>query len=354
MVTNLADLVCTMEVSCPACAARYSADEQKLRGKTARMRCRACDTVWLVSGAGATAPKQDSKVAAVVRRGAERERRDLFATRPPEMGSIKQTLRTPPPEALGVAARNETSVLFTVDALRAAAKEGAERPRDDYAAPHDFAPPPSSLVPVTSDDEGIIDLYALSTRGTARPVAQPLFSEPPPGAFTREVSSSSTSLDRIVIPGGMKVRKLTLAGAGAAMVVMLLACIGLAAAFKGEEPVARVNATSAVGTNGAAGAAAATPAAEATPPVTASTPAPAATVAASEAADDDEADEKMSSSHAPKKKKARAGGKRWTPKASASKAKTSSSSPARPKQAADKCGCKGEFNCILRCAAKGK
>ena len=55
-----------MDVTCPACAARYTADEQKLRGKTARMRCRACDTVWLVSG-----PEDrmsESKRAAVVKR----------------------------------------------------------------------------------------------------------------------------------------------------------------------------------------------------------------------------------------------------------------------------------------------
>src|SRR5689334_8957485 len=105
-----------MDVSCPACATRYSAEEDTLRGKTARMRCRACDTVWLVSGPPAT-----EKRAAVIKRGAERERRDLFADRPMDYGSVKQTLRPAPPSDEGVtrggavAARNESSVLFTMD-----------------------------------------------------------------------------------------------------------------------------------------------------------------------------------------------------------------------------------------------
>src|SRR5216110_2383344 len=110
-----------MEVACPACAARYTADEQKLRGKTARMRCRACDTVWLVSGS--EDKMNEAKRAAVVKRGAGRDHADLFATRPPDLGSVKQTLRPGPPDStLGVAARNETSVLFTVDALKGSAR----------------------------------------------------------------------------------------------------------------------------------------------------------------------------------------------------------------------------------------
>src|SRR5215207_1825175 len=97
----------SMEVSCPACAARYTADDSKLRGKTARMRCRACDTVWLVSGpssassiAASTADLDNTAPrAAIQRRGAERERRDLFASRPLEDSVVKETLRPPPPFA---------------------------------------------------------------------------------------------------------------------------------------------------------------------------------------------------------------------------------------------------------------
>ncbi|HSO32138.1 MAG TPA: zinc-ribbon domain-containing protein, partial [Labilithrix sp.] len=141
-----------MDVSCPACAARYKADEQKLRGKTARMRCRACDTVWLVSGPAAEIVTTESKRAAVVKRGAEREHRDLFATRPPDLGSVKQTLRPPPPDSQlsGMAARNETSVLFTVDALRGNARLNTPDPE----------PSPVSRGFALEDDEGIIDLNA--------------------------------------------------------------------------------------------------------------------------------------------------------------------------------------------------
>src|SRR4051812_17768802 len=141
-----------MDVSCPACAARYTADDEKLRGKTARMRCKACNTVWLVSGPGvsaaavisspppasavptsvapvapvATAPpskqleqndEKNDKRAAVVKKGTEREKRDLFAEREPDVASLKQTLLPPPSFGFtgGVGARNEDSVLFRVD-----------------------------------------------------------------------------------------------------------------------------------------------------------------------------------------------------------------------------------------------
>src|SRR3954471_122442 len=137
-----------MEVSGPACAARYTADEQKLRGKTARMRCRACDTVWLVSGP--EDKMSEAKRAAVVKSGKGREHADLFASRPADLGSVKQTLRPPPPDALtgGVAARNETSVLFTVDALKGTARVKTPEPE----------PAPLSSAFIASDDEGVIDL----------------------------------------------------------------------------------------------------------------------------------------------------------------------------------------------------
>ena len=142
-----------MDVTCPACAARYTADEQKLRGKTARMRCRACDTVWLVSGL--EDKMSESKRAAVVKRGADRDHRDLFASRPADLGSVKQTLRPPPPDSLtgGVAARNESSVLFTVDALKGAAR--VKTPEPEQA--------PISTAFMIADDEGVIDLNALAS-----------------------------------------------------------------------------------------------------------------------------------------------------------------------------------------------
>src|SRR5437016_558144 len=115
-----------MEVTCPACAARYTADEEKIRGKTARMRCRACDTVWLVGGDDA-APQSEERHAAVSRRNSDREKRDLFAQRPSDHGYVGATI-PPPPMASGTAARNESSVLFTLDSLKGAARVKTPEP----------------------------------------------------------------------------------------------------------------------------------------------------------------------------------------------------------------------------------
>ena len=176
-----------MEVSCPACAARYTADDEKLRGKTARMRCKACNTVWLVSGSGASAVppaiahapiehEAPSKRAAVVRRGSEREKRELFAARETDYGSVEQTVRPPPSFGLtggGVGARNENSVLFRVDQLLGPGRVSAPEPTRSPAIA-------SQSAPLGGDDEGVIDLNALASvppRGVGMPIA-PLFSEP--------------------------------------------------------------------------------------------------------------------------------------------------------------------------------
>ena len=330
-----------MDVTCPACAARYSADEQKLRGKTARMRCKACDTVWLVSGPEDN--MNESKRAAVVKRGADREHADLFASRPADLGSVKQTLRPPVPDSLlaGVAARNETSVLFTVDALKGAARVKTPEPE----------PAPMSSAFMVADDEGVIDLNALASTPAkvgARSVAPLFTSEPPPAAFAADVSDSGES--PMMSAGGMKFGKRAIAGFAAAAVALVLCSFGLAAAFKGEEPVARTSNTMMA----PVAAAAAPAAAPAAPAIVAATP---ATPAAS--SDDDAKSPSVGvgkkGKAAGKVKNSSGGG----PKASFSKVQSSgvapaaqSKAPATPK-AADKCGCKGEFNCILRCTAKG-
>jgi len=334
-----------MDVTCPACAARYTADEQKLRGKTARMRCKACDTVWLVSGP--EDKMNEEKRAAVVKRGAERDHRDLFASRPADLGSVKQTLRPPPGMDLGgVAARNESSVLFTVDSLRGAAR--VKTPEPEPA-------PLSSAAFIGGDDEGVIDLKALSSappRTAARPVA-PLFSEPPPGAFSADVDGTGSS-PGIAMPGGFKLGKRAFAGIAAAAVALVLCSVGLAAAFKGEEPVARsaANAITAPVTPPAPVVTAAPSSAPVIAPVTASN---------TSSSDDDSKAPATSKGKGKRGKGAKAsfaGGKSQSVQSSgvASSKKSSSSealvSKAAPK-AADKCGCHGDFNCILRCTAKG-
>jgi predicted Zn finger-like uncharacterized protein len=333
----------SMDVTCPACAARYTADEQKLRGKTARMRCKACDTVWLVSG-----PEDkmiEEKRAAVVKRGADRDHRDLFASRPADLGSVKQTLRPPVPADLGsVAARNETSVLFTVDSLKGAARVKTPEPQ----------PAPLSSAFVAQDDEGVIDLKALAStppRAHARSVA-PLFSEPPPAAFSADVDGSGMS-QGLSMPGGFKLGKRAFAGIAAAAVALVLCSVGLAAAFKGEEPVARSAANSIMAPVAppAATSLAAPPSAPVIAPVTASN--------ASASSDDDTKAPVSGKGKGKKGKGAKASfaGKSQSVQSSGVSSKKASSSDAlvsKPAvKAADKCGCKGDFNCILRCTAKG-
>jgi len=333
-----------MEISCPACAARYKADEQKLRGRTARMRCKACDTVWIASapsfsGPGTAEATTDERRAAVVRRGAEREHRDLFASRPVDFGSVKQTLRPPPPEPTGVAARNETSVLFTVDALRGTARVKTPEPEPS---------PLSTNMGNPHEDSGIIDLHALASvppKPGQSPVA-PLFSEPPPAAFTREVSSPSSETP--MASGGLGFGKRAIAGIAAAAVAVVLVGVGVAAVFKGEEPAVRNAVT----------AAAPPPATVAAPAPKPVEPPPPVVTSASSSSDDDA---KAPTVGVKGKGKGKGKGGKAVAAGSSKLTKVSSSGvSSEPKvskpaaSAPDKCGCKGDFNCVIRCAAKGK
>src|SRR5690349_14563155 len=95
--------------------------------------------------------------AAVVRRGTAREKRDLFAPQPLDHGSVKQTAA---PSFNGVAARNESSVLFAVAAIRPSEKATTEN--TEKVEVMSASMPPHA--PLESDDDGIIDLMALSSR----------------------------------------------------------------------------------------------------------------------------------------------------------------------------------------------
>ncbi|MBX3224484.1 MAG: zinc-ribbon domain-containing protein [Labilithrix sp.] len=325
-----------MEVSCPACAARYTADDDKLRGKTARMRCKSCDTVWLVSGPqGGTSDMAHARIesdstsrrAAVVKRGSDREKRDLFATREPEYGSVKQTLLPPPSFGFtaGVGARNENSVLFRVDQLAGAGRVKTPEPERAPAIA-------AQATTLGSDDDGIIDLKALSSAPPRRiglPVA-PLFSEPP--AVSLDVDGSTQR------PVAMPASKMRLIGAiAAAAAFLLFAGFGISLAFKGEEPVKHT----------AAVIAPPPPAAEAPPAKVEAAPAPVA--AADDTADANDAKE-TKSAKAPKGKRGKAA------KGKAAKGPITSKSPvpaSKPVKAADPCHCKGDFNCILACTARG-
>jgi predicted Zn finger-like uncharacterized protein len=308
-----------VDVRCPACAARYVTDDEKLRGKTARMRCKACNTVWLVSGPNAEssgpsvhapplssgnpastpppAAQTTGRRAAVVKRGTEREQRDLFATRNEEVpAGFKESLPPPSFGFTGVGARNETSVLFRVDQLT--------RPMPRIQS----TPPP--------DDEGVIDLKALSSAPPPpmrAPVA-PLFSEPPP--VTMEVGRTGQH------PATVPLR--LIAAVAGALAVLAVVGLMIAVAFKGEDP------------KPAAAVAPPPPPPPPAPVVSTATPAP-LPASSSEVASEDEA--------------------KATKKKSRKRAVITNKTPApapKPVAKADPCGCHGDFQCILACTAKGK
>jgi predicted Zn finger-like uncharacterized protein len=361
-----------MQVTCPACSTRYTTDDAKVRGKTVRMRCRACDTVWLVKGparsemgapdaepsyrAPATyapppvqsyaPPASQSYAPSAVpatrpeKRGAVRERGDLFASHALDDGSVKQTLRPPPSAALGlgglggVGARSEESVLFTVDSLRAGA-------RIETPAPQPWSP---ARTPASAnDDEGIIDLNALGALApvvSASPLGSP--SEPSSG-FAREVPGSYGSASHASTASRTHARGPWIA-AGASAAAAALALVSAVALFGGAIPQRASRAPARIG--------------------------PAATtlgnrahdlefarlVAAEKAASDKAAaDEKREEATASKTGKTGKTGRGGGARAGTGTTTTTASVVPRPVgKSSDACGCRGDFTCILRCSSKGK
>ena len=306
------------------------------------MRCKACSTVWLVTGPGAAnaagltatplpsgppmsipPPAEFTKRAAVLRRGNDREVRDMFAPEPPASIAPKETL-LPPPSAgpppsfgmTGVGARNETSVLFRVDQL----SPHATRTVRSAPAPAPPPPPAGFWNGHNVHDEGVIDLQALSSAapraiGAGMPVA-PLFSEPPP--VTLEVSGRPPP----PAPSRMQLAVAALAG----MALLAIVGTGIAFAFRGEQPKPVVAAV------------AAPPPAPPPPPAVTVAPAPAPVDSAATSDDPRETRGK-------KLAKGRKGKGVITNRSAPPAAKSV------PK--ANPCGCNGDFNCILACTAKG-
>ncbi len=297
------------------------------------MRCKACNAVWLVSGPdvaspGASSPassvapaavaqdKEESKRAAVIKKGAEREKRDLFGTPADVNGSVKQTLLPPPAFGFKAGARNEDSVLFRVDQLKAAAR--SEKPASEK----------TPAAENRTDDEGIIDLRALSSAPPAlRPVplpVAPLFSEPP--AVTLEVDDGKAATPT------KRTSRWRLVGTLAAAAVLLLGVgFGVALVFKGDEPVPE-------------------PIAAAQPPPPQPEAAPPPKVEAPAADEDKSKDEKGEEVASAKETKGKKGKRVKKGKARTTK---KAAPAAKPKKPADPCGCKGDFNCILACTARG-
>jgi hypothetical protein len=269
-----------------------------------------------------------------VRRGTEREKRDLFAERELDEGSVKQTLLPPPSFGFngGVGARNENSVLFRVDQLTAAARVKTPAPTPAIASEIASA---SVSTRGGADDDGVIDLKALASappRKIGLPVA-PLFSEPP--AVSLDVNE--TVQGHAVKPAS-KMRLIGAIAAGAA--VLLVAGLGISLAFKGEEPVQHA---AAVVTEPV-------PLVVAPPPEATAAPAPVA--AADDSKDTKDQTEQASSEKSERGKKGKKGKKGKAAKSGPITNKTPAPAAKPAPKPADPCGCKGDFNCILACTAK--
>ncbi len=381
-----------MDVACPSCRARYRTNAEKLRGKTARMRCRACETVWLITGPKATATERaappssrsaggappssrppsrapishapsshapssrapisrapssrapisrapishvsngphaphapissaspsgsvtvavtPSETPAVVPnppRSAPRSApRDLLTNRPVEFApSSSHTIRPPP-----VSARGESSVLFTVESLRA-----AERLRS------------SSPPPPPREEDGVIDLLAtISPAPPPRPVPREVFaSDAPPPAYARSLAPGPGRPPSLVGTLGAK----TVAALAAAAVATITLCsAALVAAFGSDEPSA-ASATLLPAPN--------------------HKPTPSSSLAILDGRE--KARPQAAETVAPSKRG------RGKTRAFVGAARSSApAEPAAPKavKPADPCHCKGNFDCIMRCAVKGK
>ncbi|HEY8073512.1 MAG TPA: hypothetical protein VIF62_05370 [Labilithrix sp.] len=171
----------------------------------------------------------------------------------------------------------------------------------------------------SDDDDGIIDLHALSKPRPFAPGNGSIFASEPPPAFVTDTNAAPRTSSTVGV---------TIAAIAGGVLFLALAGVGLKFAFRSPAPVVRTGVT--------VSAAAPPPATTEAPVAAAPTtdPAPPAT------ADDD-------SSSSPKKKKGRHGVRRSFASSEGKKEAVS-----RPARAADPCGCKGNFDCNLRCAAQ--
>jgi hypothetical protein len=150
---------------------------------------------------------------------------------------------------------------------------------------------------------------------------------------------------------GFRFGKRAIAGIAAAALAVVLCSVGLAAAFRGEQPVARVAANTLLAPSAPAPVVAAPPA----PPAP---PASMTSVSESASSSDDAKTPAVGAGKGKKGKASKGGAKAsFAPakvQSSGVVSKKSEAPVSRAPKAADKCGCKGDFTCVLRCTATGK
>ncbi len=227
-----------MFVSCPTCASTYEVSDDKVRGRTALMRCPSCGASWVVAGPAEAAhssarssvapgptstrsvpppayvpPAEESRAAR--RKPDERDQRDMFATprpseSPPRPSEVPPSASMIPRGLCGE--RHENSVLFNVADLKQAIARSSEPPKAPSVAP----------AAMTADDAGEIDLLAMCRNGgTVKPPGAPLF-EPDP---VRETGFSMS------IPPFAPHRQRALFAGAAAAALAFVAFVGVGIGF---------------------------------------------------------------------------------------------------------------------------
>jgi predicted Zn finger-like uncharacterized protein len=285
-----------MLITCRSCQARYTVADDKVRGHSLTIRCRACEATILV---------------------------DAHALRTPAPESAKTSVRPFAPEAPksrpapALQPETENSQMFTLAALVGRAKSSAPPPAADTPASV-----PTRL-PSRKDGSGLIDLNALARAAEER--ARRVQSEPPPGAFARE----ARAVDEPPPPTTYKARFVGLAAAAA-----VLFAVGIFVVASGGDEATR-----------AAGASP-TKAADIYKSVARDAP---TLLASTRVAEDDAAPVNKGAKRWRRGATASHGAKLAKVTSSGTSSSDAASAPPKPKPAADPCGCHGNLQCAIKC-----
>ena len=341
-----------MILRCAHCRTRFAADDAH-KGKT--FRCRVCaspiksDAADAEVGADSRAafaatepsptPQPQQKVASVapppaaaVARRNERSKRDLFGGQVELSSKVVEHHESP-----FTAARNENSVLFSLDQL----SKPPVRANDDVVFSSKSAASAQGGGAAKKEDSGLIDLNRMMNdeKLSAKSVRPSPISEAPLG-YVREVSHTPipTVYEPNPFASASKRKKTGLIAGIAAAAVFAFAGIGVVA---NNHEDARVKA--------AAAAVAAPP----PPPVVvaAPEPPPAPVVTTNAKAPDVTSDEKPETKWSGRSSGKSRKGAKGSAKASAGSSASAPAAPAAPKKAADPCGCHGDLLCNMKCSS---
>ncbi|MBK8169330.1 MAG: hypothetical protein IPK60_03175 [Sandaracinaceae bacterium] len=139
-----------VQIACNVCRAKYSVGVDKIAGRAVKMRCKQCSAVLVMRGDAATVAKAHD---VAVQQTGERAPQDEPSGEQPMLEAVEAS--GAPANVTG--ARNESSVLFTLDKLR-----GITATNDIAKA---AAASPDQLILASGSSSGLIDMKALSSEG---------------------------------------------------------------------------------------------------------------------------------------------------------------------------------------------